>query len=494
MLSQRIRNRSLLKRVVTPEVAASLVKNGMTVGTAGDAKRGFASLFFSALADRAKQGGVKDLSLWSSGSTEGLEGMLAEVGALKRKWGSLANSTLRKQINSGKVLCNDMRGEMFSFMVRSKIYGKLDFAIVDAVSITEEGFVVPSHTPIDIGSLMEAAEQVIVEIDGSLPPEIEGLYDHYLPPLQPYIKEIPLYNVGQRIGTPYIPVSPDKIKAIVISDCEKKGARLIVPDERSNKLSENVASFLNEEVQKERLPKNLYPIEIGLGSIADAIMKNLVHRDYTNLEVFSAVIGDGVIDLIEAGKCRAATGSGMFVSDNGWEKFCKDIEKFKKVLIMRPLEIVDHPETIRRLRIIAINGAIEVDIYGHVNSSHIQGVNLVNGIGGSSVFASNGYLSIFTLLSTNNSDNVSAIVPMVSHVDHSEHCVDVLATEIGIADLRGLSPVERAEAIIENCAHPDYRMHLREYLIKAKKDVGGHEPHILEEAFSFHQRMKNQKI
>lgn len=493
MLTERIRNKELLKKVVTPEAAASLLSDGMTIGTSGDAKRGFASAFFSALADRAKQGGVKDLSLWSSSLPEGLEGMLAEAGALKRRLGSHANATLRKQINSGKVLCNDMRAEMLSFMARSKMLGKLDFAIVDAVAITEEGFIVPSHTPVDIGSLVEAADQVIVEIDGSLPPEIEGMYDHYLPALQPYIKEIPLYNAGQKIGTPYIPISPDKIKSIVISDCEKKGARLMVPDERSNKLAERLGEFFKKEVKEGRLPPNLYPLEIGLGSIADAIMKNLANRDFKNLEVFSAVIGDGAIDLIEAGKCRAATGSGMLVSDNGWAKFCKDIEKFKKVLIMRPLEIVDHPETVRRLRIIAINGAIEVDIYGHVNSSHIAGVNLVNGIGGASVFASNGYLSIFTLLSTSNSGDVSAIVPMVSHVDHSEHCVDVLATEIGIADLRGLSPVERAEAIIENCSHPDYRMLLREYLIKAKKDVGGHEPHILEEAFSFHQRLKKQK-
>ena len=299
--------------------------------------------------------------------------------------------------------------------------------------------------------------------------------------------------MDQRIGTPYIPISQDKISCIVISNCEKKGAKPTASDERSDKLAEHLVEFLKKEVKDGRLPPNLYPIEIGLGSIADAIMKNLACRDFCNLEIFTAVVADGVIDLIDAGKCRAVSSCSMLVSDVGWAKFCSDIERFKKTLIIRPLEIIDHPETFRRLRVIAMNGAIEADIYGHINSSHIGGVCLVNGVGGSSVFASNAYVSIFTFFSTSNAGNVSAIVPMVSHVDSTEHFVDVIVTEIGLADLRGLSPVERAEAIIENCAHPDYRPLLREYFEKARKEVGGHEPHILEEAFSFHQRLKKQK-
>ena len=173
MLTERIRNKELLKKVVSPEAAASLLSDGMTIATAGDAKRGFPSAFFCALAQRAKRGEVKNLTLWASSLPDELEGMLAEAGALKRRLGSHANATLRKQINSGKVLCNDMRAEMLSFMARSKMLGKLDFAVVDAVAITEEGFIVPSHTPIDIASYVEAADKVIIEIDGALPPEIE---------------------------------------------------------------------------------------------------------------------------------------------------------------------------------------------------------------------------------------------------------------------------------------------------------------------------------
>ena len=78
---------------------------------------------------------------------------------------------------------------------------------------------------------------------------------------------------------------------------------------------------------------------------------------------------------------------------------------------------------------------------------------------------------------------------MVSNVDHTEHDVDILVTDQRLADLRGLSPRERAEVIIENCVHPDYKQEIRDYFERAK-ELGGHTPHILEEAFKFHTRLK----
>ncbi len=493
VLTERIRDRRLRDRIVAPDAAAALVKSGMAIGTAGDSTRGFPSAVFLALAERARNGLVKDLTLVTSSLPEQMEGWLAEAGALKRRLGSYGNASLRKLINAGKVSCNDVRAETLSYMVRSGSLCKVDCAIVDAVAITEEGFIVPSHAPVDIASLMEAADQVIVEIDGSLPAELEGFYDHYLPPLTPPMTEIPLYGPGQRIGTPWIPIPNAKIKAIVVSDLEKKGSPPAPADGRSARLAGHLAGFFREEVRDGRLPPGLLPIEIGLGSIADGIMKSLATERFANLNVFSAVLGDGVLDLIEAGKCDAATGCALLVSDVGWDRLRRNTAKFRESIVLRPLEIVDHPETVRRLKLIAINGAIEVDIYGHVNSSHISGTHLVNGIGGSAVFAGNAYLSVFSLFSTGSGGDISTIVPMVTHVDHPEHCVDVVVTETGLADLRGLAPVERAGSIIEKCAHPDYRPLLRDYLERARRESGGHEPHVLDEAFSFHRRFRKTK-
>ena len=113
------------------------------------------------------------------------------------------------------------------------------------------------------------------------------------------------------------------------------------------------------------------------------------------------------------------------------------------------------PEIIRRLGVIAMNGMIEADIYGNVNSTHVMGSRIQNGIGGSGDFARNGYLSIFMAPSTAQKGTISTIVPMVSHVDHTEHDVQVVVTEQGLADLRGLSPRQRAHLIIEKCASAD---------------------------------------
>ena len=154
--------------------------------------------------------------------------------------------------------------------------------------------------------------------------------------------------------------------------------------------------------------------------------------------------------------------------------------------MLRPQEISNHPEIIRRLGIIAMNGLIEADIYGNVNSTHIRGSSIMNGIGGSGDFARNAYLSIFMTPSVAKSGEVSCIVPMATHVDHTEHDVQILVTEQGLADLRGLAPRQRAEVIIANCAHPDYRPALRGILRpRPALFPGQHTPHLLEEAFTF---------
>jgi succinyl-CoA:acetate CoA-transferase len=83
---------------------------------------------------------------------------------------------------------------------------------------------------------------------------------------------------------------------------------------------------------------------------------------------------------------------------------------------------------------------------------------------------------------------ISCIVPMCSHVDHTEHDTQIIVTEQGLADLRGLSPKQRAKVIIDQCAHPDYRPMLHDYFDRARQQGAQHTPHLLTEALSWHQR------
>ncbi|MFR3499614.1 MAG: acetyl-CoA hydrolase/transferase C-terminal domain-containing protein, partial [Paraclostridium bifermentans] len=265
--------------------------------------------------------------------------------------------------------------------------------------------------------------------------------------------------------------------------------RSVAPiDSESEKMAKNLISFLEKEVEAKRLPKNLLPLQSGVGSVANAILGGLVESKFEDLVVYSEVIQDSVIDLIECGKVKFASGTSLTISPERLDNFYENFSKYKDKLILRPQEISNSPEVARRLGVIAINTAIEVDIYGNVNSTNIMGSRMMNGIGGSGDFSRNGYLTIFTTESIAKDGKISSIVPMVSHHDHTEHDVMVIVTEQGVADLRGLSPKERAEEIIKNCAHPDYKDALYDYFNRACEGKYKHTPHILEESLSWHKK------
>jgi acetyl-CoA hydrolase len=114
-----------------------------------------------------------------------------------------------------------------------------------------------------------------------------------------------------------------------------------------------------------------------------------------------------------------------------------------------------------------------------------MGTQLMNGIGGSSDFTRNAYISIFTCPSVEKNGKISTIVPLVTHLDHSEHSVQVVVTEWGAADLRGKDEWERAQLIINNCAHPDFRDELQSFVHTAKE---GHSLESLTNAFAMHRQ------
>lgn len=224
--------------------------------------------------------------------------------------------------------------------------------------------------------------------------------------------------------------------------------------------------------------------------MANAVINGLVHSDFEDLTVYTEVIQDGMFDLIDAGKLRVASGASLTMSAEVQKRFYSNLDKYKSHLILRPQEISNNPEVVRRLGVIAMNTAIEVDLYGNVNSSHINGTNLMNGIGGSGDFARNGYLSIFFAESERKGGKISSVVPFCSHIDNCEHDVDVIVSERGVADLRGLSPKERAPIIIDQIASPRYQPILKDYFERACVACHNSQtPHILSEAFSFHERM-----
>ncbi len=491
-MEKRLRCKELEKKVMSANEAAEFFKDGMVVGASGFTPAGYPKAVPLAIAERAEKGDKIGLTLITGASVgEELDGALAKSGVMKRRYPYQTNTECRNGINNGAVKYADMHLSHTPQWVKYGFFGKMDIALVEAVAITEEGNIIPSTSIGNSNVFVEMADKVIVEINTSQPIELEGIHDIYSPKNPPNRQPIPLVKADDKIGTTYIPCNPDKIAAIVYTDITDKTRPVAPIDENSKKMAKNLIGFLEKEVQAGRLPKNLLPLQSGVGSVANAVLGGLVESDFEDLMVYSEVLQDSVLDLIDAGKIKSASATSLTIGPDRLDDFYKNFGKYREKLILRPQEISNNPEIARRLGVIAMNTAIEVDIYGNVNSTHIMGSRMMNGIGGSGDFARNAYLTIFTTESIAKNGDISSIVPMVSHHDHTEHDVMVIVTEQGVADLRGLSPLERAHTIIENCAHPDYKDMLKEYLEEALKGKFKHTPHVISKALSWHDRFVN---
>ncbi|MGI6711573.1 MAG: acetyl-CoA hydrolase/transferase family protein [Bacillota bacterium] len=491
MLDARIRNSEVQRKIMPAHEASLLIKDGMTIATSGFTLSGYPKVTPVALVERLKKSGEKiRIGLYTGASVgEELDGVLAKENFIVRRYPYQTNNTLRNCINSGSCEYADIHLSHFAQYVKCGFVDKIDIAIIEAVSITEEGHIVPSNSVGCSPTFVEMADKVIVEINMAQPLELEGMADIYSVEKPPFRKPIMITKSDDRIGTPYIPCTPDKIAAIVITDIPDHGRSLTAVDETSQQISNHLIEFLKQEVKLGRLPENLLPIQSGVGSVANAALTGLKESHFENLWVYTEVVQDAVLDLIEAGKVKAASTTALSPSPEGLKKFYDNINFYKDKIILRPMEISNNPEVIRRLGVLAFNTAIEADIYGNVNSTNVLGSRMMNGIGGSGDFARNAYISVFTTASTAKGGAISSIVPMVSHHDHTEHDVMVIVTEQGFADLRGLSPRERAQVIIENCAHPDYKPLLWDYYERALKGKFRHTPHLLKEALSWHQKV-----
>jgi acyl-CoA hydrolase len=315
------------------------------------------------------------------------------------------------------------------------------------------------------------------------------MHDLYEPLDPPYRKEIPIYKPSDRCGSDHIKVDPAKIAAVVKTNRPNEIPAFTPVDAVTAKIGENVALFLEKELREGRIPASFLPIQSGVGNVANAVLGELGKNPHIPpFEMYSEVVQDSVVDLIKAGHCKFASGCSLRLVESKMAEVLADLDFYRDKLLLRPQETSNNPELIRRMGLIAINTALEADIYGNVNSTHVCGTKMMNGIGGSGDFARNAYISIFTTASTAKNGAISSIVPMVTHLDHSEHSVKVIVTEQGVADLRGKSPRQRAEEIINNCVAPEYKEMLRDYLKIAKH---GQTQHELSCAFAMHEEFFN---
>jgi len=493
--ASRIQCAELRSKIMSAEEAASLIPSGVNVGMSGFTGSGYPKSVPSALAKRIMDANLYGkkfkIGVWTGASTApDLDGALAMVDGIEMRLPYQSDPTCRKRINAGEMEYIDIHLSHVAQFVWSGFLGKLDIAVVEVAGILEDGRLIPSSSVGNNKTWLDQADKIILEVNSRQNPNLEGMHDvYYGTELPPNRRPIPLTRVSDRIGEPYLRCDPKKVIAIVETDSPDRNSAFAAPDENSRKIAGHLLEFLEHEVKIGRLPANLLPLQSGVGNIANAVMASLNEGPFENLTAYTEVLQDGMLDMLKSGKLTCASATAFSLSSGAQAELNANFAFYKDKIILRPQEISNHPEVIRRLGVIAMNGMIEADIYGNVNSTHVMGTKIMNGIGGSGDFARNAYLSIFMTPSQAKDGQISCIVPMASHVDHTEHDVQVIVTEQGLADLRGLSPKQRAKVIIENCAHPHFKPALTDYYKRSLEHSPGKQtPHLLEEAFSWHLR------
>ncbi|WP_313892806.1 acetyl-CoA hydrolase/transferase family protein [Psychrobacillus sp.] len=484
----RIKNTSLHSHVVSAEEAASWIQDGMTLGLSGFTRAGDAKAVPFALVERAKDELFKVNIFTGASLGSDIDRLLSEAGIVNKRLPFQADASMRKNINSGNHLFVDQHLSHTAEMLRAGTLPTIDFAIVEAVSITADGMIIPTTSVGNSLAFVSNAKNIIVEINMGQSELLEGLHDLYEPAEQGKRLPIPLTKVDDRIGTVGIPFDPAKLKGIVVTKNTDSPSPIVQPDHETEEMAQHLISFLRKEVSEGRMTDKLAPLQSGIGSVANAVLHGMIDSEFEDLQVYSEVLQDSVFDLIDAGKVNFASACSITLSEEKMKQVYGNFEQYRDQLVLRPQEITNHPEIIRRLGLISINTALEFDIYGNVNSTHVSGTKMMNGIGGSGDFARNARIAIFVTKSIAKNGDISSVVPFVAHVDHTEHDVDVVVTEQGYADLRGLAPRERAELIINNCVHPMYKEQLFNYYEEALTR-GGQTPHVLEKAFSFHTNL-----
>jgi succinate CoA transferase len=474
---------------LTAEEAAALIPPGAMVGVSGFTPAGAPKAVPRALASRARAlhdaGTPFQIRLLSGASTgAACDDELGKADAVSWRAPYMTSPPLRQLANAGKLDFIDMHLSHVSQVVLQGFLGRIDYALVEATEITPDGKVYLTTGIGNAPTFLQFADKVIIELNARHSRRLREMADILVLPLPPHRQPIPIQDPLDKIGKPYARVEPAKVIGIVLND-ESDGGRTFAPiDDVSRAIASHVSRFLLDEITVGRIPRGFLPLQSGVGNVCNAVIAALAAEEgLPKFKVFTEVLQNSMLDLIAAGSVTGASACSLTLTDDKTSFLYDNFDAFADRIVLRPQEISNNPGLARRLGVIATNTAIEVDLYGHANSSHFFGTHVMNGLGGSGDFERNAFLSIFICPSFAKKGKISTVVPMCSHVDHSEHTVQVIATEQGLADLRGLPPADRARRIIDRCAHPAFRDYLHKYLELAPP---GHIRHDLRRCFDLH--------
>ena len=478
----------------TAEEAALLINDGDVLGVSGFTLAGYPKVVPTALAARAEklhaEGKPFQVTLFSGASTgDSCDGALARAEAVSFRMPYQSNPALRKAINSGTIKYIDAHLGKMGYWIRTGALPRPTVAIVEVTSILPDGRVCLSTSGGNSVTYLDSAEKIILELNTRFGDACVGIHDVALPELPPHAKALPIDAAGDRVGDSFARVNPNRVVAIVEQSRFDEVTPFVEPDEISRNIGERILDFIRYEENRGRLLKGL-AYQSGVGKVANAVLSAMAADDrLSKIDLYTEVIQEAVLPLLKNGKLGIASGTALTLSESTQKEFVANAEEWKKHLIIRQQEVSNSPDVIKRIGVISMNTALEVDIFGNVNSSLVTGSAMMNGIGGSADFARNCLLGFFMTPSVAKNGSISSVVPYVSHVDHPDHDTMIFVTEQGLADLRGLAAEDRARLIIKNCAHPNFKEPLTDFLEYSLKHAKGiHMPLAINRAFEMHQK------
>jgi len=243
-----------------------------------------------------------------------LDGALAEAAAISFRTPYQSNAALRSSINKGETRFVDMHLSMLPQIVRYGFLGPVDWAVVEACDLTSGAASCSAHRGSG-ADVCGRAGKILIELNRRHPPSLLGMHDIYEPADPPHRHEIPIYHASDRIGSPLITVDPSKIVGVVETDLDDECAPFSPPTPATEKIGQNVAEFLVAEMRAGRIPKSFLPLQSGVGDVANSVLGALGRLpEIPAFEMYTEVLQDSVVDLLESGRCRFASTCSLTLS------------------------------------------------------------------------------------------------------------------------------------------------------------------------------------
>ncbi len=337
-------------------------------------------------------------------------------------------------------------------IAREVFRGKADIAYLVTTEMDEHGYFNFGLTCSHLKALAEAAKTVVVVVKKDMP-WIYGGYDECI-----HISDVD-YIVEDTLPTPFLPFIPP-------------------PSKEDEMIAENIIEA--------GLVENGSTIQVGIGALPSSVVKLLKECGYRNLGVHTEMMGDGILDLIEEGvvtnsEKKLDRYKTVFTFCLGTKRVYEYVDKNPGVATY-PVDYTNDPFIIaQQPKMFSLNQAAQIDLMGNVNSEQMGLMSpsgklfQVSGTGGQLDFVMGCLFSrdrkgksVLGIYSTyNGTSRIVPVLPPGSAVTVPRSMTQYIATEWGVAYLRGYTVKERAIALI-NIAHPDHR----DWLVEEARKVG----------------------